>query len=125
MTYEPLSPHEIEAKLRACVTDLTKSERSLAEARDVEVATEHEYLAAHRRALLSPDCPTVQRGGATVAVRDAWVDEQCKDERYAHRLAEVALQAAQDHSRTVRDVTSTVQSIASLTRSALSLAGHS
>jgi hypothetical protein len=118
-----MSPHQIEQHLRSCVTELTKSERTLAEARDVEVVTEQEYQAARRRALLSPDCPRVERGHITVADRDAWVDERCKDEHQTYRLAAVALQAAQDHQRTVRDVTSTYQTIASLCKAAISLAG--
>jgi hypothetical protein len=125
VTYQALSPHQIEEKLRTCITDLTKSEGLLATARNDEVAAEQEYEAAHRRAMLSPDCPKVERGHVTVADRDAWVNEQCEAEHQAYRLAAVALQAAQDHQRTVRDVTSTVQTIASLCKAALSLAGHS
>lgn len=121
--YEPLSPHQIEERLRRCVTELTHSEKQLAQARDVEVEAEQVYQAAKRQAMFSPDCPRVERGSVTVADRDAFVDERCADEYRAYRLAQAALQAAQDHQRTVRDTTSTYQSIASLCRTALSLAG--
>lgn len=118
-----MAPHQIEQHLRSCVTELTKSEQQLASARDVEVEAEQVYQAAKRQAMLSPECPRVERGSVTVADRDAWVEEQCASEWADYRAAQVTLQAAQDHQRTVRDVTSTYQSIASLCRTALSLAG--
>lgn len=123
ITREGLSPAQIEDKLRRCVTDLTRAELALREARDTETVAEIEYQRAKRRAMLSPDCPTVSRSGATAAERDAWVDDRCDQEWTAYRLAHTSREAAQDHSRTVRDITSAVQSIASLTRAAFSLAG--
>lgn len=121
---EPLSPAQIEDKLRRCVSDLTRAELALRSARDVETEAEIIYRAAHRTAVLSPQCPKVSRGGVTTAERDAWVDRECITQWETHRRATTARESAQDYVRTVRDITSAVQSIASLVRAAFSLAGR-
>lgn len=121
--YVSLNPVQVEEKLVACVRDLYGAEKALADARDDEVGAEIEYQGKRRRLLLSDECPKVSRGSVTVADRDAWVDNELDAEWMEYRLATVKCQAAQDHVRTVRDVTSTVQSIASLVRQAFSAAG--
>jgi hypothetical protein len=123
--YVGLNPVQVEQKLRQCVTDLYAAEKQLAEARDAETNAELAYRRYHRQHLLSDECPKVARGGFTVADRDAWVEEQCKEWWEHYRLSQTRCQAAQDHVRTVRDVTSSVQSIASLVRQAYSMAGQS
>ncbi len=123
--YQPLNPVQVEETLRACVNQLYAAEKALAECRDSEVNAELHYRSEYRRALLSDECPKVARDGVTVAVRDAWVEQQCEDAFNSYRLWQVRCQAAQDHIRTVRDVASTVQSIASLVRQAYSMAGQS
>lgn len=121
--YVSLNPVQVEEKLVGCVRDLYAAEKALAEARDDEVGAEIAYQSKRRRLLLSDECPKVSRGNVTVADRDAWIDSACGDEWMEYRLSAVKCQAAQDHVRTVRDVTSTVQSIASLVRQAFSVAG--
>lgn len=123
--YVALNPVQVEQKLRQCVTDLYGAEKQLAEARDAETNAELVYRRDHRRNLLSDECPKASRGGATVAERDAWVEERCQESFEHYRLAQTRCHAAQDHVRTVRDVTSSVQSIASLVRQAYSAAGAS
>lgn len=124
MTYEPMSPHEIERNLRICVTELTRSEKRLKWTRDCLTEAERAYQAAKRRAMFDPRCPKVNRSnGVTTAERDAWVEEQCAAEIDELRIATATRDAAQDHSRTVRDVCSTYQTIASLCKASLSLAG--
>lgn len=123
--YVSLNPVQVEQKLVQSVRDLYAAEQKLAEARDAEVEAEIAYQTAKRRLLLSEDCPKVSRGSVTVADRDAWIDNECADEWMAYRITQVKCQAAQDHVRTVRDVASTVQSIASLVRQAFSMAGVS
>lgn len=125
MSYESLSPVQVEQKLRQCVTELTKAEQELSQARDAEVEAEMAYRSVYRKTLLSDECPRVTRGGTTVTERDAWVEDQCAEQWQAYRLAQVRCQSAQDHVRTVRDVASTVQSLASLVRQAFSMAGQS
>lgn len=99
--HQPLTPVMVEAKLRQLVTDMTKAQQDLAAARDEEVRAKHDFERAHRRALLSGDCPKVTRGGYTTAERDAWVSEQCAEIREMYELAEVRRKAAEDHLRTL------------------------
>lgn len=123
--YVPLNPLDVENKLRCCIRDLGEAEQMLAEARDNETAADIEYQRAWRKAMLSPDCPVPNRSDVTVAFRDAWVQERCAPEWEALRFAQVATKSAEDHMRTVREVTSATQTIASGMRSAMSLAGYS
>lgn len=122
--YEPLTPTEIEQKLRGLVNSMTRAERLLREARDEETDKELLYRAAHRRAMLSDKCPVVSRSGVTTAYRDAWVDEQCSVELRDYKLAQAKCEAAKDHVRTQRDVVSAVQTLAQLWKTAFSVAGQ-
>ena len=100
-TPEPLTPLAIESKLRQLVTELTRAQSSLALARDLEVDAKHAWERARRRALLSEKSPKVTRGGYTTAERDAWVDDQVTDLRFAYDRAVVTRESAQDHLRAV------------------------
>jgi hypothetical protein len=104
---------------------MTKAEQALRAARDSETDAEIAYKRVYRRAMLSPKCPKVTRGGFTVTERDAWVDEECAAEWERYRLAQTACQAAQDHVRSVRDIAVAVQSIGALVRTGYSVAGAS
>lgn len=77
------------------------------------------------RAVLSEECPRPKRGenGVTVADRDAWVDVQTADARAGAMGAEAYRKAAEDALRVARDQASVVQSLASLMRAEMSLAG--
>lgn len=121
--YEAMSPLDIERGLRNCITELTKTEAKLRSLRDAETEADLAFRSAYRRAILSPECPKVERNGSTVAERDAWVEDHCDEQYRAHQLAKVATKSAEDHLRTWRDVTSTLQTIAAGTRAAMSLAG--
>lgn len=99
--FEPLTPVEVERQIRWTQNQMTRAQAKLRDARDEEVAAKHAFERAHRRALLSGECPKVTRGGWTSAERDAWVDEQCAEEREAYEVAEVARKAAEDHLRTL------------------------
>ncbi|MER7014527.1 hypothetical protein ABT324_24145 [Saccharopolyspora sp. NPDC000359] len=125
MSYESLTPVQIEQKLRQCVTDLTKAEQALRTARDDETQAEVDYRSAYRQAMLSPDRPKVTRGGYTTSERDAWVDEQCAEQWQVYRIAQTQREAAQDHLRTVRDIATAVQSLGALVRTAYAVAGSS
>jgi hypothetical protein len=121
--YEPLSPVDIERKLRALVNDLALAYKDLAEARDAEVHAKHEFESAHRSALLDPNRPRVERGGLTTAERDAWVGERCSAQKWEYDVAEAVRKAAEDHLRVVRDQASLVQTLARSVHQAYSMAG--
>lgn len=121
--YEPLSPVDIEQKLRGLVNSLAAAYKDLAEARDAEVHAKHAYEAKHRAALLDPNRPRVERGGMTTAERDAWVADRCADQREAYDVAEVVRKAAEDHLRVIRDQASVVQTLARSVQQAYSMAG--
>ena len=122
---EPLTPMSIEAKLRHLVTELTRAQGALAQARDLEVDARHEHDRARRRALLSEKSPKVTRGGYTTAERDAWVDEQVTDLRFKYDRAVVTRESAQDHLRVLRDQAEIVRSLGASVRQAYELAGAS
>ena len=122
---DDLTPAQIESKLRRLVNDLAAAQMALRLARDEEVAAKHLYESAHRRALLSADCPKVTRGGFTTAERDAWVGEQAADTEKEYDLAEARRKAAEDHLRTLRDQSMVVMALGKSVNAAFSLAGVS
>jgi len=122
---EPLTPLDVEAKLRSLVTDLTRAQAALAQARDLEVDARHEYERARRRALLSEKSPKVTRGGYTVAEQSAWVDDQCNDLKFAADKATVVREAAQDRLRVLLAQGEIVRSLGASVRQAYDMAGTS
>ena len=123
---EPLTPVEIESRLRRGITILTQAQQQLRAAREAETDAELAYRKAVWAASLSPDCPTVGRasGDATVAVRDAWVGQRTYPEWETYRRAEVVREAAQDHLRTTRDIIEVLRSLGASVRTAYDVAGH-
>lgn len=123
MSAEPLTPVDIERKLRQLVTDLARAQSALAQARDIEVDKKHDLNRARRRALLSEKSPKVTRGGYTTAERDAWVDDQVADLQLAYDKAVIARESAQDHLRVLRDQAEIVRSLGASVRQAYEMAG--
>jgi hypothetical protein len=122
---EPLTPVEVEARLRASISLLTRAQDALRHARDLETESEITYKTALYRATLSAEAPTVERGGATVGERDAWVAQRCETEWASYRRAQTVREAAQDHLRTVRDIVEVVRSLGASVRTAYEGAGYS
>lgn len=122
-TPEPLTPLDVERRLRSLVTDLSRAQAALAQARDLEVDARHEYERAKRRALLSDKSPKVTRGGYTVAEQSAWVDEQCADLKFAADKATVVREAAQDRLRVLLAQAEIVRSLGASVRQAFDMAG--
>ena len=120
---EPLTSRR-RAKLRSLVTELTRAQAALAQARDLEVDARHEYDRAKRRALLSEKSPKVTRGGYTVAEQSAWVDDQCGDLKFAADKATVIREAAQDRLRVLLAQAEIVRSLGASVRTAYELAGR-
>ena len=124
-TPEPLTPLAVEAKLRNLVSELTRAQITLRQARDQEVDKRHEYDRAKRRALLSEKSPKVTRGGYTVAEQTAWVDSECSDLKYDADKATVVREAAQDHLRVLLAQAEIVRSLGASVRQAFDMAGAS
>jgi hypothetical protein len=123
MTEEPLTPLDIETRLRHLVSDLARAQQALRQARDLEVDARHEHDRARRRALLSEKSPRVTRGGYTTAERDAWVDEQCADLKFAADKATVVREAGQDRLRVLLAQAEIVRSLGASVRAAYDMAG--
>lgn len=122
-TPEPLTPVDIERRLRRLVSDLTRAQQALAQARDLEVDRRHELNRERRRALLSQERPKVTRGGFTTAERDAWVDDRVAALQLDYDKAVIARESAQDHLRVLRDQAEIVRSLGASVRQAYEMAG--
>lgn len=122
---EPLTPVQVEIGLRSAITRLTQAQGELRAARDAETDAELAYRRALYRATLSSECPKVGRGStdATVGERDAWVGQATEKEWEAFRRAQTFRESAQDHLRTVRDVTEVLRSLGASVRTAYEGAG--
>jgi hypothetical protein len=116
---------QVQERLHTVHQDMAAAQRALRQCRDREVEAKAVLRVAIARATMSPDCPRPKRGenGVTVADRDAWVDNQVHDEWLAAEVAEAARRAAEDALRVSRDQASVVQSLSSLMRAEMALAG--
>lgn len=123
--YEPLSPLDVEAKLRGLVTEMSNAQKALRSARDAETQAEIAYKKARARAFHAPDVPHVTRGGVTTGERDAWIEQQVEDEWSTFRLATTGREIAQDHLRVVLAIAETVRSLGASVRVAYGMAGTS
>lgn len=114
---------EVLQRLHTVHNDMAAAQRSLRDSRDKEVAAVEALRRAIAVATLSDECPTPKRGenGVTVATRDAWVDQQVADERFAAAVAEAVRKAAEDALRVSRDQASVVQSLSALMRAEMQL----
>jgi hypothetical protein len=125
VTVEALTPLDVERKLRQLVSDLTRAQETLREARDAQADARHEYDRARRQALLSEKSPKVTRGGYTVAEQAAWVDEECADLKFAADKAAVVREAAVDRLRVTLAQAGIVRSLGASVRQAFEMAGVS
>lgn len=118
-----LTPVDIEQRLVALINEMYQAQKTLAEARDTETASEIEYKRAKAKTYHRGDCPKVTRGGFTVADKDAWIDEQVMDEWIAYKVATTAREVAQDNLRVVLAVSESVRSLGASVRTAYGVAG--
>jgi F0F1-type ATP synthase epsilon subunit len=110
-------------RLHSVHQDMAAAQRALRQARDAETHAAEAHRMAVARATLSGDCPRPKRGenGVTVADRDAWVDTETSDARFAAAVAEATRKAAEDALRVARDQASVVQSLSALMRAEMQL----
>jgi hypothetical protein len=121
VTSEPLTPPQVEAKLRQIFADLDRAQTALAVARDTEVTARHEFLRAKRKALLSEDAPRVARGAATVAQQTAWVEREAEDLELEAAKAEAFRAAAADHLRVLYTQAEIARSLSASVRASYGL----
>ena len=124
-TPDPLTPLDIERRLRQLVSDLTRAQIALGQARDLEVDARHKYERERRKTLLSEKSPKVTRGGYTVAEQTAWVDNECADLKFDADKATVVREAAQDRLRVLLAQAEIVRSLGASVRQAYDMAGVS
>lgn len=122
---EDLTPIDCERRLRQLVTEMSRAQAELRNARDAEVDRKHEYEAAKRRAFLSAECPKPTRGGYTVSDREVWVDDKCAEEQRAYDIAVARREAAKDHLQTIRDQSMVVMALLRSISTAYQLSGSS
>lgn len=110
-------------RLHTVHQDMAHAQSALRVARDRETHAVEAHRMAVIRATLSTDCPRPKRGedGVTVAHRDAWVDQETSDSRFAAAVAEATRKAAEDALRVARDQASVVQSLSALMRAEMQL----
>lgn len=89
--------------------------------RKVELEAERVYLKAHRRVILSAECPVVGRGPGewTVAARDAWVSDRVAVEEFAYADAKAAREGAERAVRRLNEQINLVMGIASVVKAEL------
>jgi hypothetical protein len=122
---EPITPVQIESKLRHLIGDLSNRQETLAKARDAETETEIALRRARAIAAHSEACPVPLRGGFTVGQRDAWIDAQVADEHDAHDRATTMRETALDALRTAQAIAELAQSLNASVRLAYSQASRS
>ncbi|MFI6228566.1 hypothetical protein ACIBCR_14795 [Micromonospora echinospora] len=98
---DPWTPDQAENALRWVLRAMYDASKALKASRDAEVDAKHAFEKARREAFFSPDCPKPERGGYTVADREAHIERATASERQAYELASAAKEAAQDHLRTL------------------------
>lgn len=97
--HDPQTPPGAEHALQTYSQQLEDARRALAEARNAELDAKGARDKAKRFWLLSDEAPPVGVFGGvrtTVAMREAWVEDQIADEEQAFRIAEAARRAAKD-----------------------------
>jgi hypothetical protein len=112
--HDPLTPPGAEAALESFQASLEEATRLLAQKRNEELDAEDARDTARRRAQLSPDAPKVgvfDGIRTTVAMREAWVQDQIAEQEHEYRLAREARRAAADHLRKIEKQGSFQQSI--------------
>lgn len=95
----------------------------LRERRDTEIDAKHTFESAKRAAFFSPGCPKPERGGYTVADREAFIERECAEARRVFELATAAREAAQDALRVLDKQSVVLASLNKNAQQAFNLAG--
>lgn len=98
-TYEAWTPVDAENAMRWALRAMHDTQQQLKQARTDEVNAKHDYESARRAAFFAPECPKPERGGYTVADREAFIERATVNERQRYEIAAMTRDAAQDHLR--------------------------
>ncbi|MFD6565336.1 hypothetical protein [Micromonospora profundi] len=98
-TFDPWTPPQAEAAMRWVLRAMFDTQKQLKVAREAEVAAKHAFESAKRAAFFSADCPKPERGGYTVADREAYIERATVEQRQAYEIATATREAAADHLR--------------------------
>ena|ERR1035437_37036 len=121
---EPLTPVQIESKLRGLVSQISIAQADLRNFRIKEADASVALMRAKIKATYDPACPQVKRGDVTVGDRDAWIDRATVDEADEAIHAEALREIAQDALRARIAESQAVQSLNASIRQAYAMAGH-
>lgn len=122
---EPLTPVQIEEKLRTLVNAITLAQSDLRQARLDESNAAIDLLRCEVRTTMDPDCPVVKRGEVTVGDREDWIKQQTVDYKAEAIHATTLREIAMDALRARVAESQAVQSLNASVRQAYSMAGHS
>ncbi|MET8278219.1 hypothetical protein [Micromonospora sp. NPDC005174] len=98
-TYEAWTPVDAENAMRWVLRAMHDTQQQLKDARMAEVDAKHAFESAKRAAFFAPDCPKPERGGYTVADREAHIERATVEQRQAYEIATATREAAADHLR--------------------------
>lgn len=122
-SFNPWTPVDAENALRWVLRAMHDAARKLADLRDAEVTAKHAYEGARRLAFFDGDCPKPERGGYTVADREAWIERATAVARQEYELASAAKEAAQDHLRTLNSQSVVLSALAKNVQQTYSVTG--
>lgn len=123
---EPLTPVQVEAKIRSLVNDIALAELDLRRLRRVHADAQIAEMNAQIRAWYDPDCPQPDRkAGVLAGDKDMWVKRAIKEEAAALISAESDMESGRDSLRSKIAQLNGVQTLSSSVRQAYSMAGQS
>jgi hypothetical protein len=112
----PHTPIEVERMLADVTAKMQQLRDDLAAARIAERDAKRAHEIAKVHAAADPWCPKVERGGATVGERQAWIDERVLDELLALQDATTLRQIASEALHSVHKELEALQSIGASVR---------
>lgn len=121
---EPLTPVETERELSRLITAITTAQLDLARFRKARAVAYLAHRKAQVRAAHSKDCPKVERGGTTVAEREAWIEQEVWDEFEAFTKAETMEAIGVENLRATLATAEVTRSLNSSVRAAYGMAGY-
>ncbi|MEV1315319.1 hypothetical protein AB0J14_04460 [Micromonospora arborensis] len=121
--FDGWTPAQADSAMRWVLRAMYEAQKELRKRRDAEIDAKHTFESAKRSAFFSPDCPKPERGGYTVADREAFIERECAEARRVFELATAAREAAQDALRVLDKQSVVLASLNKNAQQAFNLAG--